>query len=408
MAGAELTARVVTEDELDEWQRVVSTAFGGFPEPGHVELNRRMLPLDRTVAVFSGEDLVGTAGSYGFDMTVPGGDTIPVGGVTAVGVLGTHRRRGALRALMQYELDATVVRSETMSILNASESSIYGRFGYGLAQQYQTLRVRADRAAFDPEAPTRSLRLVPQDRAVDVVRPLFDAYRATRAGEVSRNEPYWEAVLGSVESWPGGGKVFVVVAEPDGADPGGYVIYDLQDQGEGIMKRMVVRELIAATPETEAALWRYCVELDLVGVVEMTARPLDDPIRWRLTEPRQLEVVRQSDYLWVRMLDVPAVLSARAYGTDGELVIEVDDAFRPDVAGRYLLHGSPKGGECERTAASADLDMTVADLGSLYLGGVSATILARAGRINELRSGALELADELFGCSLAPHCSTRF
>jgi predicted acetyltransferase len=408
MPDASLTARVITDDEYDDWIRVVSTAFGGFPEPAEIELNRQRLPLERTIGAFVAGDLVGTAGSYGFDMTVPGGETIPVAGVTAVGVLGTHRRRGALRTMVQCELDATADRGEAMSILNASESGIYGRFGYGLAQQYQTLQLDADRASFVPDPPAHSLRLVARTDALDVIRPIFDAYRLTRAGEVSRNDAFWGGVLGEHEVWEGGGKFFLVVADPAGDDPGGYAIYTMQDQGQGLMKRLVVRELAAASPETEAALWRYCVELDLVGTVEMTSRPLDDPIRFRLTEPRQLQVIRQSDYLWVRLLDVPASLSARAYGTDDEIVIEVRDSLRPDVGGRFRLHGSPKGGECDRTTAPAELDVTVADLGAMYLGGVNASTLARAGRVTELRPGALELADELFGSALAPHCSTRF
>jgi predicted acetyltransferase len=309
--------------------------------------------------------------------------------------------------MMEFQLEDVAARGEAAAVLNASESSIYGRFGYGLAHQYQTVQIDTARAALDPAPPPRALRLVPKESARDLVRTAFDAYRLTRAGEVTRPGDWWDGVIGEVESWKGGGKIFVVVAEPDGADPGGYVIYELQDQ-EGIMKRLVVRELIAATPATEAALWRYCFELDLVGVVEAVARPLDDPIRWRLVEPRQLRVLRQSDYLWVRLLDVPAALEARAYGADGDIVFELRDEFRPNLSGRYRLAGTSKGGECEPTSAPADLDLTIAELGALYLGGVRATTLASAGRITEVRPGALELADELFGWPLQPHCTTRF
>ncbi len=403
-----IAARSVVADEMDEWFRIESAAFGSFPMAELMDLERRLMPLDRFVGAFDDSKLVGAAASYGFDMTVPGGATVPVAGVTAVGVLGTHRRRGALRAMMEFQLDDTAGRGEVAAVLNASESNIYGRFGYGLAQQYQRLQIRTERARFDPAPPERVLELVPKAVAADRLRPIFDAYRTTRAGEVSRPAAWWEGVLGEIETWKGGGKLFVVVAAPGDDDPGGYVIYQLEPIAESPFKRMIVRELIAASSDTEAALWRYCTELDLVEVVEVIARPLDDPIRYRLTEARQLEVIWQSDFVWVRLLDVVAALEARGYQGAGELVFDVSDQVRDDVAGTYRLVASPKGGECERTRAEPDLALTVADLGALYLGGVRATTLARAGRIRELRPGALELADDVFGWPIQPMCTTRF
>ncbi len=408
MSGNQITTRPITEDEFDEWVRIESAAFGGFPDQPQIELERKLLPFDRMIAALDGERLVGTAASFPFEMTVPGGDTISVAGVTAVGVAGTDRRRGALRSMMQFQMEDTRRRGEPAAILNASESSIYARFGYGLAQEYQRVRIQADRAALDPEPARRSLELVPKERAAPLLHQMFDAYRRTRAGEVHRTVEWWDSILGDIQTWKGGGKIFVVVAQSEGEDPGGYVIYELRERPLTPFKTMRVRELVASTPETEAALWRYCVELDLVDEVEIETRPLDAPIRWRLVDPRRLEVVWQMDFIWVRLLDVAASLAARAYGAEGELVLDVTDASFPDIAGRYHLIGSPKGGECRRTDADADLALSIVELGSLYLAGVRASTLARAGRIRELRPGALELADELFGWELAPHCFTRF
>ena len=342
------------------------------------------------------------------DMTVPGGNTISVSGVTAVGVAGTHRRRGALTAMMEFQLEDTVARGEVAAVLNASESNIYGRFGYGMAQQYQRVAIRTERAQYDPVPPELTLELVPKDRAADRLRPIFDAYRKTCAGEVSRPDAWWDGVLGEVETWKGGGKIFVVVASGRGDDPGGYVIYEFVDSVPGPFKRMIVRELVAPSAETEAAVWKYCTDSDLVDVVEIIARPLDDPIRFRLTEPRRLDVVWQADFVWVRLLDVPAALMARSYPVDAELVIEVDDDVRPEVAGRYRLVGSTDGAKCERTDAVADLELPIRELGAIYLGGVSASTLALAGRVRELRPGSLAVADALFGWPRAPHCTTRF
>lgn len=405
---ADLTVRSIEAHELDDWARVESAAFGGFPRPEVIELERPVLPLDRTFAAFEGQELVGTAGAYPFEMTVPGGNTVAVSGLTAVGTLATHRRRGVLRTMMRHQLDDSAGRGEVATVLNASESSIYGRFGYGLAQQYQRVRIDPSRAQLHTPPAPRRLRLVPKGDAAHRLRPIYDAYRVTRAGELSRPERWWDALLGDVQTWKGGGDVFVVIAEPEGHDPGGYVLYTLQDRESSPWKRLVVRELVAADPETEAALWRYCLEVDLVDEVEVESRPLDDPIRWRLRDPRQLRVLWQSDFVWVRLLDVPAALAGRAYDREGEIVLDVHDEFRPQQSGRYRLRGSPKAGECEPTDEPVDLEVTVADLGALYLGGVRATTLARAGRTRELRPGALQRADDLFVWPVAPHCYTRF
>jgi predicted acetyltransferase len=408
MAGNPITARTIVESEYDEWVRIESAAFGGFPEPTLVELERKLVSIDRVIGAFDGPSLIGAAASYGMDMTVPGGGTIPVAGVTAVGVAGTHRRRGALRSMMEFQLDDTVARGEVAAVLNASESNIYGRFGYGLAQQYQRVAIRAERATYDPPPVEVALELVPKEEAADRVRPIFDAYRTTRAGEVSRPDPWWDGVLGEVETWKGGGKIFVVIADQGDADAAGYVIYEFVPSEPGPFRRMIVRELIASSAETEAALWRYCTELDLVDVVEVIARPLDDPIRYRLTEPRRLDVVWQADFMWVRLLDVAAALTARAYVVDADIVIEVDDAMRSDVAGRYRLSATSGGAKCERVTDEAELRMTIAELGALYLGGVRATTLALAGRVTELRAGALAVADDIFGWPAEPMCTTRF
>jgi predicted acetyltransferase len=108
-------------------------------------------------------------------------------------------------------------------------------------------------------------------------------------------------------------------------------------------------------------------------------------------------------------MDPAAVLSARRYEREADLVIEVVDDARPDVAGRFAVAGGPAGASCERTSASADLVMDVAELGSLVLGGVSARALGEAGRIEATSTAALAVADGFFGStSTRPHCSTPF
>ncbi len=406
--GIEL--RPVTADEAPRWMQVIETGFGEHVEPGAVERELTVLPLDRTIAAVDRDRIVGGAAAYGFTMSVPGGGSVPAAGVTAVAVSATHRRRGILRAIMRHQLDDVVRRGEPMAILNASEAAIYGRFGYGLASGYQrwTIDPRSLRITRPlPERPP--LRLVPQDEAIDLVRPIHDAAVAARPGMVHRSEAWWRLVLGPDEQWKGGGKLFVAVAEPFGADPGGYAVYSMRDAGAEGGLVMRVRELTAATPDTEVLLWHLLTTIDLVRAVEVDAVPIDDELRWWVSDPRAVRTVALRDYLWVRLLDVPAALAARGYGVDGSITLEVVDEAGY-ASGTYRLDVDAGVGTCARQpdGADADVRLDVGALGAAYLGGVGLDTLARAGRVQAVSIDALAAATALLAGGRAPFCDTRF
>src|SRR5438105_11399722 len=102
------------------------------PTPERIERFMRVLDHERMHAAWDDGKIVGGAGAFTFEMTVPGG-TVPTAGVTVVGVYPTHRRRGVLRSMMRAQLDDVHERGEPLAALWASEETIYGRFGYGLA-----------------------------------------------------------------------------------------------------------------------------------------------------------------------------------------------------------------------------------------------------------------------------------
>ena len=160
-------------------------------------------------------------------------------------------------------------------------------------------------------------------------------------------------------------------------------------------------ELIAASGEAHAALWTFALDIDLSGSVRGDNMAVDDPIQWMLADPRRL-VRRRRDAVWLRIVDVPTALAGRRYGSSGRLVIDVRDSFCDWMAGRYALQASPDGASCRPTTDSAELALSAAALGAIYLGGVRASTLARAGQIEERTSGALLRADELFASDRAP------
>ena len=402
--------RPITEDEHPQFHTAEGAAFGHVAMSGdQLAEDRTVFEYDRTIAAFDGEDMVATACAFSFRMTVPGGAEVPVAGVSSVTVAATHRRQGLLRRMMQLQLDDVAARGESIAVLNASEGGIYGRFGYGLAQFFQSWRLDTRRSGFIalPRDDLR-LRLVPKRDAKPVLMPIYDAWRRTRPGLLTQSEAWWDCVLSDTTDWRGGGPLLVVVCEPTAAHGGGYATYQVDNDRPPGHWKLTVRELVALDDEVEARLWRYLLDVDLIDTVTADARPLDDPLRWRLADPRQVQTIGVRDFLYVRLVDVPAALTARRYEAPGTIVLEVQDRFRPATSGRHRLSTDGGAGSCELTDAPADLELAVADLGSLYLGGVTATELARAGRVTEHRAGALIEADRLFASPLAPFCVTHF
>jgi predicted acetyltransferase len=154
--------------------------------------------------------------------------------------------------------------------------------------------------------------------------------------------------------------------------------------------RLVVEALEAVTPDAYRALWALLTDFDLTRTIVAPARPADEPLRWMLADPRAMRVDRQSDSLWLRILDLPRAMEARAYDCAVNLVVEIEaDPMCPGNAGVWRLELSPDGASCTRTASAPDLTMTVQALGSLYLGGMSAAHLTAAGRIRAHRADAV-------------------
>jgi len=182
-----------------------------------------------------------------------------------------------------------------------------------------------------------------------------------------------------------------------GAGPDGYAAYRVRpDWGEGIARHVVeVEELLATTPEGWAGIWRFALDLDLVGTVRAWLRPPDDPLSRLLADPRRADV-RVRDGVWLRLVEVRAALAGRRYGVEGEVVFEVRDPMLPWNEGRLRLEGAPEGAACSRTRAAPELVVDVEHLAAAFLGDASFGAMLRAGEIEEDRPGAAARADRMF------------
>lgn len=404
-----LTLRPVAAEELPTFVRVDRAGFGLDLGDDNVVDAAELLELDRMLAAFDGDDMVGTAAAFSFELTLPGLTTAPAAGVTWVAVLPTHRRRGVLRALMTRQLEDVAARGEPLAVLGASEAPIYGRFGYGLASFGHMVHVDPRRSEFrEPLVDDGRVVLIDAETAAKVLPSVFDRSRRLTPGDHQRSEAWWTYWFQDKEHWREGATArFYVVHETGAGEADGFAAYRMKTSWDehGVPDgELRLESLVTTTDTARAALWRYLLDVDLITRVKAEWVPVDDPLRLLLVDPRAAKVTGVVDDPWVRILDVPAALSARRYAVDGRLVLEVVDAVRPQTGGRFVLDE----GRCARTDATPDISLGIADLGSLYLGGVGAGVLARAGRITEHRPGAVARADAMFRSDPLPFNQTEF
>ncbi len=404
----ELTVRPIEESEFDTFHAKMVRGFGGDLNPkDDPSFFREIIEFDRTVAAFDGDELVGTCGAYSFDVTVPGG-TLTMGGTTIITVQPTHRRRGVLTAMMTAHLDEVRRRGEPLAGLWASETGIYGRFGYGQAADLQEVKLDAGTIEFSGDPPAGEVRLVEPDEARARMEAVYERIRPTRSGMLSRSEAWWTGrMMYDPEHRRRGStsKRFAVYTGPAGVE--GYAVYRQKEKWEAFPDGEVqVIELMAATPEAHEALWRYLTRIDLFPRIEYWNLPVDDELPWRVVEARR---VRRYvwDALWIRLMDIPRALEGRSYRAEGRIVLGVRDPFMPDNDGRYLLDAGPGGAKCSRTSDDADLEFDVNALGALYLGGQSISTLARAGWVRG-DPASLARAGALFAWDPQPWCPEIF
>ncbi|GKQ33985.1 GNAT family N-acetyltransferase [Streptomyces sp. A012304] len=397
--------RILRPDDWDRWYETLLRAFGGVGETAEEgALWKELTRCERSLGVWDGDDPVGTAGAFDFRLTVPGGASVPAAGVTMVGVLATHRRRGLLTAMMRRQLDDIRAWGEPLAVLTASEPAIYGRFGYGAATFALHGEIDTGRVRLSVPEGTDDVRLRYAD-PVDALGSCEAVYARTvplRPGMLARR-PGWERVwvLDPESGRDGASPLQCVVAARDG-EVVGYARFRVRPQwtDSGHNGQVRLQDLAAVEPAAEAALWRFLFGIDLTSSLTVRGRPLDEGWQHLVSDIRRCRL-RVRDGLYVRLVDVGAALEARTYPAPVDVVLEVEDAFCPWNAGRWRLTGDAKGASCARTTDSADLALSVRELGAAYLGGVSLGSLAAAGLVRELRRGALAEASVGFGAGVA-------
>lgn len=356
---------------------------------------------------------VATTSSWTEQLTVPGGRSIHAWAISSVTVSSTHRRRGIARSLLEGELRSAADMGLPMAMLTVSESTIYGRFGFGPAVFAADLTVDTKRATFISAERRGRLQPVSPSEFSSEAPQIFERIRTSTPGQIKVWPLRWDQISGQV---PGDEdytkKTRVVRFDDDDGTPRGFVVYRVTGGGLDFTNHsLIVDYLLAENAEAYEALWRYVLEVDLVREVTAELRSVNEPLLWHLADMRAVKAT-PVDHLWLRILDVPDSLSARQYSGAARIGFDVSDALG-FAQGLFLLEtndaGTPRVSRVDELPAdAATVALSVNELSSLYLGGVTVGALVDAGRVREITAGAAVIIERTFHSPITPWLSIWF
>jgi predicted acetyltransferase len=331
----------VAEDERSSFVRAFATAFSNVFEQ---ELVDRLLALFddgvyRAIAAREDGRIVGTALELPLELTVRPDVTVPCRGITWLGVLPTHRRRGVMRALLDDHLAACANGGAVASLLHASNSGLYLSRGYGVATRRARVRLAVPHIAFRAPPPELALRLVEPTAALDACQAVWERCRTATLGFTTWPDPELQWALDEL-------KGFCVFAGDDG-----YALYRVEREWSGpdAQYRVVVHQLQAATPGAYAALWQYLCGLTHTTEIVADLRPVDEPLQHLVTEPRRVDISHAGDGVWLKPVDRAALCAARGLPDPGV----TDEALANLLLGAFTPEALVRGGKIAPGQADA-------------------------------------------------------
>lgn len=403
------------------WLQAEARGFHGPTEPAEV-IDRQVdgLAYRRTTGVWDASlpDAgvpVATVSSWVAPVTVPGHTSVDAWAISAVTVAPTHRRRGIARALLESELRTANALGVPIAMLTVSEATIYARYGFAPAVMASDWTIDARNAVWTGPVSHGRVHFLTMEQARVDLEQLMERVRLDSPGQI---EP-WGLLLDRLTGLMGDDKARIaklraVRYDDVAGTPQGIAVYTVNEKSDEFFRfTLDLETLVSATDDAYAALWRFILDQDLVSTVTAKLRASNEAFAWQIADFRAARVTAQRDHLWTRILDVKAALEARSYSAHGRIVLEVSDPLG-FAEGRYLLEIADDGAATvERLLADAPDDAAVLalgvnELGALYLGGVSAVTLTRAGRITEVRAGSATALDASFRSAVTPWLSVWF
>lgn len=389
--------------------RAIARGFlGEDPTDEQVEGSRERVAGRRLVGVYDAHAAhpatpVATIDSWVTELSLPGRRTIPMWAISGVTVSPTHRRRGIATAMLEGELRAAAGAGMAIAGLTVTEATIYGRFGFAPAVSAAHWVLDARRARWTGPAVSGRLHAVDRERLMLELAAVHARARLAQPGDVEGWTGLWRRIAGLA---PGSEdrKVRGVVYEDEGGVVRGAMAYRISEEAPDFAEHeLAISMLVADGEDAYRALWRFALEHDLVLTVKAPLRSVDEPIRWMIADQRAATVT-VGDHGWLRILDVPTVIAARTYAASASLALGITDDLGFAHGVWHVEVDADGRGRAEPIDAVPDAIMSVRELSAIILGGVRATTLRSAGRIQGSPE-ALAAVDRAFASTDTPYLS---
>lgn len=402
--------RFATDDDLPAVYANQAQAYGVSVDPSDVDAWRNRVRCDDILVAEDVSDpqrplLVGTSLYYRLRLTVPGDARLEAAWLSMVAVAATHQGRGIWQQISLQGFGILQARGYPILCGVPTQPTVYEILGAGVASYARTYNIEA-RFTELREKPSRNrARAVDAAEARDHLPAIYDRWCASMPGALSRDDAWWADFLEDRPTQRENGSSLNFVIHPDG-----FLIYRVIGASPHAYRRpfgtLVVQDFCPVTDEAHDELLGTLVGLKMFDEIVIEV-PVDDPLWLKLKDPLAAQTTKVSDFLWMRIMNVPEALAARSYRADVDVVLEVTDPLLA-AGGQFRLQTRDGVGHCTPHDGPADVKLGLGDLGSIYMGSHRAWELHRASRITELRSGALEELDAAFTTRRVPYCGTLF
>ncbi|OED38611.1 hypothetical protein AB833_18945 [Chromatiales bacterium (ex Bugula neritina AB1)] len=404
-----------------QWPQVGRAICDGFGEINWQEESERdhLRPESRRIGVSHGEEIFGGAFAYDFQMSLPGGAIVPVSGLAGVGISPPFQGCGGLHKIMDKHLEQSRTHRDAASVLMASESGIYKRYGYGAATEMAVWQLKTrEFGLLDGHLESGRVRLMHDTaKAIAEVSAIYQASVLQGNGALQRSDEWWPMIIGSkTRTWFGGGEQFVVVHYTDKNVADAYALYTLKESpgteaGHGcISNTCTVNELVALDMSAEISMLSYLQSIAWVRELIWDFGPINPRVRFAMKDPRQLRQRARIDMMWLRPLDLPALLNGRTYFSDGEVLLNYTDPVFSDLSGFWWLKVEGGVGDVTKLTSGDQglaVDIDCSALGMVLTGGTRVCELASSGIIRGT-DDAIHLLDRLLLTDLVPFNLNKF
>ncbi len=408
---ATLEIRPIDDGEFEACERMKAELFSIPFAPERLAQVRSIRELDRIYVACADRELVGSIAANSFTIGVPGGKA-RVAGISGLGLRAEFDGVPQRLALLERQLRAARDREEPLAALCAllDVPPVYDQVGFAIASKGLDLEIDAGHAVIrDTAGDPAAVREACADDLLAAAQASYLRLGSAVPGVVERNAAQWNRWAARYLK---AGTRYLIAgpAGPTGQPEGYAVVTSAPASGTGdptTGSPTTVRELVATHPRAALALWSAVFAAAGGQPVRAAHRPADDPLQWLLADPRKLRRT-VAEGIWMRLVDVPAALRARAYASPVDVVLRISDSSCPWNDGTFRLTAAGADVTCRPSADEPALAVEVEALGAAYLGSVRLSALAGTGLVTVFDASALRVLDTALSWPVAAWAPNRF